>query len=224
LENTRPQSHIISTTTHSIACCERKHNLPITNTGIVKTQPNREQSRLKEERKKRFEELQRTALAAASAALASDAAGDKSDKAGDAAGDKQPSKAELEARVAYLQVDFGWFGWMDGSHLENVASHTPLKQPPHPYERTTHRIQHHPQELMKSYDDPGPIIDAVVWYDGNAWRSALDTTQVHAMWAGVLNEEGGAAAAAAAAAGEGGAKGALADHPAMADFRLAVRG
>ncbi|KAL0304275.1 UNVERIFIED_CONTAM: Tripeptidyl-peptidase 2 [Sesamum radiatum] len=30
-------------------------------------------------------------------------------------------------------------------------------------------------EFDKSYDDKGPIIDAVVWHDGEVWRAALDT-------------------------------------------------
>ena len=29
--------------------------------------------------------------------------------------------------------------------------------------------------LWQSYDDKGPVIDAVVWNDGNVWRAALDT-------------------------------------------------
>lgn len=29
--------------------------------------------------------------------------------------------------------------------------------------------------LWQSYDDRGPVIDAVVWNDGNVWRVALDT-------------------------------------------------
>lgn len=29
--------------------------------------------------------------------------------------------------------------------------------------------------MFKSYDDKGPIIDAVVWHDGEVWRVALDT-------------------------------------------------
>ena len=83
------------------------------------------QARLKEERRKRFDEAQRAALAAASAALAAAdakpgaaagkaaastaAAGGKGDAEGEgkceaAPAAKQPSRAELEARVAYLQV------------------------------------------------------------------------------------------------------------------------
>ncbi|KAE9331717.1 Tripeptidyl-peptidase 2 [Phytophthora fragariae] len=33
------------------------------------------------------------------------------------------------------------------------------------------------QELSKSYEDPGPLYDAVVFFDGNKWRAALDTTE-----------------------------------------------
>ncbi|ETN14421.1 hypothetical protein PPTG_07472 [Phytophthora nicotianae INRA-310] len=33
------------------------------------------------------------------------------------------------------------------------------------------------EELAKSYEDPGPIYDAVVFYDGTCWRAALDTKE-----------------------------------------------
>ncbi|KAG6611998.1 Tripeptidyl-peptidase 2 [Phytophthora cinnamomi] len=33
------------------------------------------------------------------------------------------------------------------------------------------------QELAKSYEDPGPIYDAVVFFDGAKWRAALDTSE-----------------------------------------------
>lgn len=29
--------------------------------------------------------------------------------------------------------------------------------------------------LCQSYDDKGPVIDAVVWHDGELWRVAIDT-------------------------------------------------
>jgi hypothetical protein len=29
--------------------------------------------------------------------------------------------------------------------------------------------------LFQSYDDKGPVVDAVVWHDGEVWRAALDT-------------------------------------------------
>lgn len=29
--------------------------------------------------------------------------------------------------------------------------------------------------LTQSYEDKGPVIDAVVWHDGDVWRAALDT-------------------------------------------------
>lgn len=29
--------------------------------------------------------------------------------------------------------------------------------------------------LVQNYEDNGPIIDAVVWHDGDLWRAALDT-------------------------------------------------
>lgn len=31
---------------------------------------------------------------------------------------------------------------------------------------------------LKSYDDKGPVIDAVVWHDGEVWRVALDTQSI----------------------------------------------
>lgn len=29
--------------------------------------------------------------------------------------------------------------------------------------------------MFQSYDDKGPVVDAVVWHDGDVWRAALDT-------------------------------------------------
>lgn len=54
------------------------------------------------------------------------------------------------------------------------------------------------QELRKSYEDHGPVIDAVVWHDGSVWRAALDTSELHE---------------------EGSSTGALADFAPMTDFK-----
>lgn len=35
------------------------------------------------------------------------------------------------------------------------------------------------QELRKSLEDHGPLIDCVVWHDGAHWRAALDTSEMH---------------------------------------------
>ncbi|MCO5584275.1 hypothetical protein L7F22_038199 [Adiantum nelumboides] len=34
------------------------------------------------------------------------------------------------------------------------------------------------QKMNDTYDDKGPVIDAVVWNDGNVWRVALDTQEL----------------------------------------------
>ncbi|WIA14765.1 hypothetical protein OEZ85_003250 [Tetradesmus obliquus] len=122
------------------------------------------QSRVKEQRKKAFEEAQRAAVAAAAAALAAaakapPATSSSSDTSSDgatpaapaaaaadgtrpaaaatAAAAAGPSKSELEARLTYLQDSF------------------------------------------KSYDDAGPVVDCVVWHDGSTWRVALDTSDMY---------------------------------------------
>ncbi|CAI5509785.1 unnamed protein product [Closterium sp. Naga37s-1] len=69
------------------------------------------------------------------------------------------------------------------------------------------------QSMQDSYEDMGPLIDAVVWHDGTTWRAALDTTDLyvdiahaaHAADAGVA--AAGAAAGVAAAGAGGGASG-----------------
>ena len=35
------------------------------------------------------------------------------------------------------------------------------------------------QEMSTTYDDVGPLIDAVVWHDGNKWLAALDTSDFY---------------------------------------------
>eukprot|EP00250_Pteridium_aquilinum_P012313 c20649_g1_i1 orf=679-4899(-) len=42
------------------------------------------------------------------------------------------------------------------------------------------------QKLSDNYDDKGPVIDAVVWNDGNVWRVALDTHELDDMGGGKL--------------------------------------
>lgn len=55
--------------------------------------------------------------------------------------------------------------------------------------------------MMSNYKDPGPMIDCVVWHDGEHWRSALDTSDFY-------EEEN---------------KGRLADFVPLADFHLEHR-
>ncbi|GLI68325.1 hypothetical protein VaNZ11_012720 [Volvox africanus] len=92
-------------------------------------------TRLKEERKKKWEESHRRAVAEAVAALAKfDRDTGASKISSDVAG-KQ--RTELEGRLNLLK------------------------------------------DLAKQYEDPGPLLDCVVWYDGSNWRAALDTSQLH---------------------------------------------
>ncbi|CAI5460083.1 unnamed protein product [Closterium sp. Yama58-4] len=63
------------------------------------------------------------------------------------------------------------------------------------------------QSMQDSYEDMGPLIDAVVWHDGTTWRAALDTTDLYVHIAHAADVAPGAAAAAAAAAAAGAAGG-----------------
>jgi subtilisin family serine protease len=65
----------------------------------------------------------------------------------------------------------------------------------------------------------GPVVDAVVWHDGVCWRAALDTTDLATSSSGTATGEAAEAAAAAAPPDGASAGGALADHPAMTNFR-----
>ncbi|OMO97822.1 hypothetical protein COLO4_14332 [Corchorus olitorius] len=62
-------------------------------------------------------------------------------------------------------------------HLDEFdQKHTKVEDPK--LKRTREDIQNKIDILRKqadSYDDKGPIIDAVVWHDGEVWRVALDT-------------------------------------------------
>ena len=52
----------------------------------------------------------------------------------------------------------------------------------------------------QSYEDAGPIIDAVVWHDGSKWTAALDTSDFYAdLHAGLADAPAPAAPAAAVA-------------------------
>jgi tripeptidyl-peptidase-2 len=88
--------------------------------------------RLKEERRKRFDEQQRSAVTAATAALAA---------FGRAPATATPAeikeREELEARVKLLD------------------------------------------ELSSKYEDHGPMVEAVVWNDGEKWVAALDTSDFY---------------------------------------------
>ncbi|KAF6251901.1 subtilase family-domain-containing protein [Scenedesmus sp. NREL 46B-D3] len=159
------------------------------------------QTRVKEQRKKAFEEAQRVAVAAAAAELAAfgkrqppaaasssaaDAgaatdAGDAADAskpaAAPAAAAAGPSKSELEARLGYLQDSF------------------------------------------KSYDDAGPVVDCVVWHDGATWRVALDTSDMYPDYSSSSSD---AADKQQQQAEEGCPKrqGLLADFTPLADFKV----
>ncbi|GJP41683.1 hypothetical protein CLOM_g1324 [Closterium sp. NIES-68] len=83
------------------------------------------------------------------------------------------------------------------------------------------------QSMQDSYEDMGPLIDAVVWHDGNTWRAALDTTDLYADANGHTAADADAAAGVTGAVGkeEAGAKpaavpGRLADFTPMTNYRL----
>ncbi|KAG2491863.1 hypothetical protein HYH03_009817 [Edaphochlamys debaryana] len=104
-----------------------KHVYGLVSRGLV--------TRLKEDRKKRWEEAQRRAVAEAVAALAKfdrDTPGSKLSEP-----EAKKERAELEGRVGLLK------------------------------------------DLAKAYEDPGPLLDCVVWHDGGVWRAALDTAELH---------------------------------------------
>ncbi|CAI7931005.1 unnamed protein product, partial [Closterium sp. NIES-54] len=86
-------------------------------------------------------------------------------------------------------------------------------------------------EFESSYEDMGPLIDAVVWHDGTTWLAALDTTDLyvdiaHAAHAAPAVAGTAAAAGAAAGAAAAGASGASGEEegeakPAVVPGRLA---
>ncbi|KAG7670442.1 hypothetical protein Ndes2437A_g04966 [Nannochloris sp. 'desiccata'] len=107
--------------------------------------------RLKEERRKRFDEQQRVAVTEATAALAAfEAAHGRAPATATPAEIRE--RAELEARVKLLE------------------------------------------ELSSKYDDQGPMVEAVVWNDGEKWVAALDTSDFYSPLASTTStgtEKGG---------------------------------
>ncbi|CAI5948872.1 unnamed protein product [Closterium sp. NIES-65] len=82
------------------------------------------------------------------------------------------------------------------------------------------------QSMQDSYEDMGPLIDAVVWHDGTTWRAALDTTDLYVDIAHAADAAPGVAGTAAAAGAAGGASGASGEEegeakPAVVPGRLA---
>lgn len=58
------------------------------------------------------------------------------------------------------------------------------------------------EELGGKFDDLGPMIDCVVWHDGEQWLAALDTTEIYDLFdrADLTSADGGASAPGALAA------------------------
>ena len=65
------------------------------------------------------------------------------------------------------------------------------------------------EEHADGYKDPGPMVHCVAWHDGQAWRAALDTTELFEF----MDPEG-----------KGGQEGRLADCTPMTNFRCASHG
>jgi len=79
------------------------------------------------------------------------------------------------------------------------------------------------KDLADSYDDQGPTLACCVWHDGDTWRAALDSSQLHPPADACPPATGPAAPRSSPSAvpserGVGG--GELASHPGMSSFRL----
>ncbi|KAK9809052.1 hypothetical protein WJX72_008467 [[Myrmecia] bisecta] len=89
--------------------------------------------RMKDARRRRWDEKQRAATTAASSALAQFTC----DNPGQLTEDKKKAKEDLEARIKLLA------------------------------------------DLAEKYEDPGPLLDCVVWHDGTYWLAAIDTSEMY---------------------------------------------